>query len=77
MRKVKLFEAFTKKHGEKISKDEFKNIPIGHIVKYMGADFAVDDADDTILILKNVESGKKIHVNYNMFNKQGIIFPKK
>lgn len=76
MKRVKLFEAFTKSQGEEISKDQFKNIVKGSNVTYMGDDFEVAESDDTILILKHIKSGKKIHVNYNMFNKKGAISSK-
>ena len=73
MKRIKLFEAFVKAYGEKIKKEEFKHIAVGSTVKYMTSDFTVEESDGVILILKHAKSGKKIQVNYNMFNEKGAI----
>lgn len=68
-----LFEAFVKKMGQKIDKKDFKNLKKGTKVLYMGFEHEVIDSDGIILKLKDTQSGKLYDVNYNMFNKAGVI----
>lgn len=73
MQHIKLFEAFKKAYGEKISKKDFKDIKKGQVVKYMHTDHEVLDNDGITMDLKDLDNGKKYIVNFNMFNQKGAI----
>jgi len=67
-----LFEEFTKRAGEKMTKKEFKNIKKGSKVLYLGFEHEVIDADGITVKLKD-DAGKTYSINYNMFNQKGAI----
>lgn len=71
MKNLELFEGFIKKYGEKISVEDFKSLKPGQGVKYMGIDYKVTETGDVLTLID--ERGKKITVNYNMFNQKGAI----
>lgn len=79
MEHIELFEFFkknrkvTKHYGEKMDKQDFKDIQPGTKVMYDGSETEVQDNDGTIITLKDVDSNRKYIANFNMFNKKGAI----
>jgi hypothetical protein len=71
MKKLLLFEEFSKSYGEKITLDQFKNIKPDQIINYEGSRYTVIKNDGFILTLKG-EKGN-FTVNYSMFNRAGSI----
>lgn len=79
MKHIKLYEGFfskkskiTKEPGEKLDKNDFKEIKKSSKVEYDDKEYEVTDNDGTVLDLKD-SKGRKHIVNYNMFNKLGAI----
>lgn len=72
MKYTKTFEAFTKSYGEKISTTNFKDIPVGKSILYMGSRYKVASNDGFVLTL-NDQDGNTSTVNLNQFNRGGQI----
>jgi hypothetical protein len=72
MKYTKTFEAFIKSYGQKISTGDFKKIPVGKTILYMGSRYEVLANDGYVLKLKG-EDGDMINVNLGQFNHGGQI----
>lgn len=72
MKHFQTYESFKKTYGQKISSDDFKQIPIGKTVTYIGTRYEVVSNDGYILNLKS-EDGNNIKVNLSQFNRGGQI----
>ena len=67
---------FEKKHGDKISVDNFRDNPKlqpGKTVLYSGTRYKVLENTGYVLTLQSLESGKTLKVNLNQFISQGAI----
>ena len=75
MRIIEGFDQYTKgkKYEEKISLEEFKAIPVGLEVVYLGARCNVDSNNGYILGLSPLKGGEQFSVNLNQFIKSGFI----
>lgn len=66
MKHFKTYESFKKTYGQKISPADFKKIPVGKEVLYMGTRYEVVSNDGYILNLKG-KDGDMIKVNRDRF----------
>ena len=72
MKHFQTYESFKKTYGQKISPVDFKKIPVGKEVLYMGTPYEVIENDGYILNLKS-KSGNMVKVNLGQFNHGGQI----
>jgi len=72
MKHFQTYESFKKTYGQKISANDFKKIPVGKTVLYMGSQYEVTANDGYILSLKD-EDGSMVKVNLGQFNHGGQI----
>jgi len=79
MKYIELYEGFfskkakiTKEKGEKLDKQDFKDIQKSTKVEYKEEEYEVVGNDGDVLDLED-SKGRKHVVNYNMFNKMGAI----
>jgi hypothetical protein len=72
MKHLQTFESFKKTYGQKISTNDFKKIPVGKTILYMGSRYEVLANDGYVLKLKG-EDGDMINVNLGQFNHGGQI----
>lgn len=72
MKHFQTYESFKKTYGQRISPSDFKKIPVGKNVHYMGSSYEVVSNDGYILGLKR-EDGLTVNVNLGQFNHGGQI----
>jgi hypothetical protein len=72
MKHLQTYESFKKTYGQKISANDFKKIPVGKSILYMGSRYEVLANDGYVLKLKG-EDGDMINVNLGQFNHGGQI----
>lgn len=72
MKHLQTYESFKKTYGQRISPSDFKKIPVGKNVHYMGSRYEVVSNDGYILGLKR-EDGLTVNVNLGQFNHGGQI----
>lgn len=72
MKHIQTYESFKKTYGQRISPSDFKKIPVGKNVHYMGSRYEVVSNDGYILSLKR-EDGLTANVNLGQFNQGGQI----
>lgn len=72
MKHLQTYESFKKTYGQKISTGDFKKIPVGKTILYMGSRYEVLANDGYVLKLKG-EDGDMINVNLGQFNHGGQI----
>jgi hypothetical protein len=72
MKHLQTYESFKKTYGQKISTSDFKKIPVGKTILYMGSRYEVLANDGYVLKLKG-EDGDMINVNLGQFNHGGQI----
>lgn len=72
MKHFQTYESFKKTYGQKISPADFKKIPVGKEVLYIGTPYEVVSNDGYILNLKG-ENGNMVKVNLGQFNQGGQV----
>lgn len=79
MRIIEGFNQFHsgKKYFEKITPDEFKSIPVGSEVKYLGAPCKVEKNNGYVLTLVPNDGDPKFIVNLRQFMHGGFIIDNK
>jgi hypothetical protein len=71
--KFLLYESFIKKYEEKMKMEDFKKLPKGSSVMYLGSKYSIENNDGFILSLKNLKTGDTKRVNFSMFNRGGAL----
>jgi hypothetical protein len=66
-------EALIKKYEEKMKMEDFKKLPKGSSVMYLGSKYSIENNDGFILSLKNLKTGDTKRVNFSMFNHGGAL----
>jgi hypothetical protein len=72
MKHIQTFESFKKIYGQKITASDFKKIPVGKTIHYIGSQYEVTANDGYILTLKD-EKDNTVEVNLGQFNHGGQI----
>jgi hypothetical protein len=72
MKHIQTYESFKKTYGQNISVNDFRKIPVGKMILYMGTRYEVLANDGYVLNLKG-EDGDMITVNLGQFNHGGQI----
>jgi|688.fasta_scaffold405025_1 hypothetical protein len=72
MKHLQTYESFKKTYGQRISQADFKSIPVGKMIHYMGSQYEVIENDGYVLKLKD-DKGNEVKVNLGQFNHGGQI----
>jgi hypothetical protein len=74
MKHLQTFESFVKNYGEKMSPEQFAELPVGSTVLFKGARHTVEENNDgATIVLKPVKGGSPVMVNLNQFIQGGAI----